>query len=267
MRIINTTIISLYLACFDWAKYRKTKGAVKLNLNLDGDNCIPYDAYIINGNVHDVKELQRLTKETSVIYVMDRGYVDYKFLYGIDVAGSCFVTRMKSTCAFKRVHYNPHKEQQAIVSDVLIALTGNATKKAYPKRLWKIKYKDVETKKIYEFLTNDMEREALEVALLYKARGEVEVFFKWIKQHLKIKSFWGMSMNVVYSQIWVALILTILIWINKTIDGIKASPYELMILMRTTLVTKNSLVALCSHTLKPKPPDFPLPTSGKTTIT
>jgi hypothetical protein len=255
LRIIDATVISLCLARFNWAKYRKSKGAIKLHLNLDGDNCIPFDAYLTDGKVHEAKEMENLTREKGVIYVMDRGYVDYKSLYCIELQGSFFVTRMKSNCAFKRTHNKAHEEDGPVLSDVLIVLTGAAAKKAYPKPLRKIKYKDKETKKVYEFLTNDMEREASEIAAIYKERWEVELFFKWIKQHLKVKSFWGTSENAVYSQIWVALILTILIWINRALDGITASPYELMILMKSALLTKNSLAGLCTNIPDSKPPD------------
>ena len=254
LRIIDASIISLCLKRFDWAKYRKAKGAVKLHLNFDGDSLIPFDAYITNGKVHDVQRLVNLSKETGVIYVMDRGYVDYKLLYNIELGGSYFVTRMKSNSTYKRIKNNPHREG-AVLSDVLIELTGTVTKKNYPKALRKVKYCDPETKKVYEFLTNDLGREAGEIAAIYKERWEVELFFKWIKQHLKIKSFWGTSENAVYSQIWVALILTILLWINKTLDGIKASSYELLIMMKTTLLTKNSLLGLCTNITEPKSPD------------
>jgi len=258
LRVIDATVISLCLARFNWAKYRKAKGAVKLHLNLDGDRCIPFDAYITNGKVHEAKEMENLAREKGVIYAMDRGYVDYKSLYSIELQGSVFVTRMKSNGAFKRVRNNPHKEGGPVLSDVLIEMTGPATKKAYPKRLRKIKYKDAETKKVYEFLTNDMGREAEEIAAIYKERWEVELFFKWIKQHLKVKSFWGTSINAVYSQIWAALILTILVWINRALDGIRASPHELMMLMKSALLTRNSLVGLCTNIVDSKPPDCSL---------
>jgi len=254
LRIIDATVISLCLKRFNWAKYRKSKGAIKLHLNMDGDNCIPFDAYLTDGKVHEAKEMGNLAQQKGVIYVMDRGYVDYKSLYCIELQRSFFVTRMKSNCAFKRTHNNPHKEDGPVLSDVLIELTGGAAKKAYPKPIRKIKYKDKETKKVYEFLTNDMEREASEVAAIYKERWEVELFFKWIKQHLKVKSFWGTSENAVYSQIWVALILTILIWINRALDGITVSPHELMVMMRSALLTKNSLVGLCTNIPDSKPP-------------
>jgi len=161
---------------------------------------------------------------------------------------------MKSNAVFKRTHNNAHKDGSPVLSDVVIELTGAAAKKAYPEPLRKIKYKDKETKKVYEFLTNDMEREASEIAAIYKERWEVELFFKWIKQHLKVKSFWGTSENAVYSQIWVALILTILIWINMTLDGITASPHELMMMMKSALLTKSSLLGLCTNIPYSRPP-------------
>jgi hypothetical protein len=243
---------------FNWARYRKAKGAVKLHLNLNGDTCVPFDACLSNGKVHDVKMMGNLTWETGVIYALDRGYVDYKSLHSIELQGSFFVTRMKRNGAFKRIHNNAHKEGGPILSDVLIELTGVAAKKAYPKPLRKIKYKAPETGKVYEFLTNDIKRDAEEIAAIYKERWEVELFFKWIKQHLKIKSFWGTSINAVYSQIWVALILTILLWMNRTLDGITASPYELMILMKSVLLPKNSLIGLCTNITAPKEPDYSL---------
>jgi hypothetical protein len=247
LRIIDASIISLCLKRFDWAKYRKAKGAIKIHMNLDGDNCIPYDTYITDGKVHDVKQVLNLCQEAGVIYVMDRGYVDYKSLYNIELRGSIFVTRVKKDTAYKTVKTNQHEEDGAVLSDVLIELTGPITKMYYPKRLRKVKYYDKETKKTYEFLTNDLERDAVEIASIYKERWEVELFFKWIKQHLKIKSFWGTSENAVYNQIWVALILTILLWINRTLNGITASAYEVFILIKSALLTKNDLVGLCTN--------------------
>ena len=253
LRIIDASIISLCLARFDWALYRKAKGAVKLHLNLDGDNLIPYEAYLTNGKVHDAKMMNNLTGESGVIYVLDRGYIDYKSLYGIDLQGSFFVTRMKNNGAFKRIKNNPRNNSGPVLSDVLIELTGAVSKRNYPKALRKVKYKDAETGKVYEFLTNDMERPAEEIALIYKERWEVELFFKWIKQHLKIKSFWGTSENAVFTQIWVALILTILLWIARALEGIEASPHELLIMMKAALLSQNSLIGLCTNSLPLKP--------------
>ena len=243
-RIIDMTTIPLCLAKYNWAKYRKAKGAVKLHLSLDGDNFIPINAYLTDGTVHEKNRMGHLTDESGVIYAMDRGYVDYKSLYRIDLNDSVFVTRMKNNCAYKRVGNNFHKADSPIISDVLIVLTGPVTKNNYPKQLRKIKYKVSETGKIYEFLTNDLKCDAQEIAEIYKGRWEVELYFKWIKQHLKLKSFYGTSLNAVSSQIWVALILTILMWIARIIDGITWTANELLIMIRAAIFTKNSLEGL-----------------------
>jgi hypothetical protein len=252
LRIIDATIMSLCISRFDWAKYRKGKGAVKLHLNLDGDNGIPFEAYTTNGSIHDSKTMHRLCHESGVIYALDRGYIDYKSLYNIELRGSIFVTRMKDNTKYIRIKNNSHGESDTILSDVLIELSGPITKTYYPKPLRKIKYRDPDTKKVYEFMTNDMKRKAEEIAAIYKERWDVELFFKWIKQHLKIKSFWGTSENAVYSQIWVALILTILLWINQTLNGLSQSAYELLIMIKAALLTKNSLIGLCTNTPPPK---------------
>jgi hypothetical protein len=153
-------------------------------------------------------------------------YVDYKSLYNIELRGSIFVTHAKSNAAYKRTHNNAHEEGGPIISDVLIELTGPTAKTHYPKPLRKIKHHDKKTSRTYKFLTNDMGRDAQEVADIYKERWGVELFFKGIKQHLKIRSFWGTNENAVYSQIWAALILTILSWINRTVNEIVMSVYE-----------------------------------------
>jgi transposase len=252
LRIIEASIIPLCIGLFDWAKYRASKGALKIHMNLDGDNIMPHDAYLTNGKTHEAQQMHNLCQESSVIYVMDRGFVDYKSLYNIELRESIFVTRVKRNTAYKRVHANPHAKDGPVLSDVLIELTGPKTKTHYPKRLRKIKYQDKETKKVYEFLTNDLERDAQEIADIYKQRWQVELFFKWIKQHLKVKSFWGTSLNAVYSQIWVALILAILLWINKTLNGLSASTYELLIMIKAALLTKNDLMGLCTNITTPK---------------
>jgi hypothetical protein len=159
---------------------------------------------------------------------------------------------MKSNGAYKRVRNNRHEEGGPVQSDVVIALTGAKTKTLYPKELRKIKYYDKETKRVYEFITNDFERSAEDIAGIYKERWEVELFFKWIKQNLKIKSFWGTSENAVCTQIWVALILSILLWICRTLDGIQATSHDLLVMLKTTLLTKNTLLGLCTNTAPPR---------------
>jgi transposase len=183
---------------------------------------------------------------------MDRGYVDYKSLYCIELQGSIFVTRVKSNSAYRRIKSKPHEEGGPILSDELIELTGTITRTYYSAPLRKIKYHDKGTGKTYEFLTNDLGSDALQIAAIYKERWQVELFFKWIKQHLRVKSFWGTSKNAVHSQIWAALILTILLWINKTLSGIVMSAYEMLIMIKSTLLTKNNLTGLCTNISSPK---------------
>ena len=255
LRIIDASIISLCLSMFNWAKYRKSKGAIKLHMNLDGDCLMPYEACLTVGNVHDSEQMNNLCQESGVIYVMDRGYLTFKSLYTIERQGSIFVTRLKSNTRYKKVKENAHKEGGPILSDVLIELSWPMSKENYPKLLRKVKYRDPETKKQYEFLTNDMEREAEEIAAIYKERWQVELFFKWLKQNLKIKSFWGTSINAVYSQIWVALILSILLWINTALNGIDVSAHKLLVMLKSTLLTKNTLDGLCTNSSPPKPMD------------
>jgi IS4 transposase len=218
---------------------------------------MPFDAYLSTGKVHDVHGMAELCDESGVMRtrgpnVLDRGYVDYNSLYTIELQGSIFVTRMKRNGAYKRIKNNPHEKDGPILSDVLIQLTGSKTRKLYPKPIRKIKYYDAEYHHTYEFITNDLEMTAQEIADIYKRRWQVELFFKWIKQNLKIKSFWGTSKNAVYSQIWVALIISVLLWICKTADGIPASARQILQMMKTTLLSKGSVLELC--TAKPPPP-------------
>jgi hypothetical protein len=251
LRIIDASTISLCLSKFDWAAYRKAKGAVKVHLNLDGDNLMPYDAYLTCGKVHDVHGMVVLCREPGMIYVLDRGYVDYKSLYDIELNGSFFVTRMKSNGKYERVRNNPHDEDGPVLSDVVIQMTGTQTRKQYPKELRKVRYYDKEFHHTYEFITNNFTLTAQEIADIYKARWQVELFFKWIKQNLKIKSFWGTSENAVFTQIWVALILSVLLWICRTLDGITHSAHQLLQMVKTTLLSKGSISELCTNTAPP----------------
>jgi IS4 transposase len=201
--------------------------------------------------------MAELCGESGVIYVFDRGHVDYKSLYSIDLQGSTFVARMKSNGAYKRTKNNPHDRNTAIRSDVLIQLTGAKTRKQYPKPIRKIKHYDKEYHHAYEFIANNLERGAQDIADLYKRRWQVELFFKWIKQNLKIKSFWGTSKNAVFSQIWAALIISVLLWICKTLDGITSSANQILQMIKTTLLSKSSIPELCAN--KPPPPKIASP--------
>jgi len=257
LRIIDSTVISVGIKKMPWAHFRKTKGAVKIHTLLDGDNFFPLDAWITNGKVHDVKSMPRLCNEEGVLYVMDRGYVNYKSLYDIDLRGSRFVTRAKSNAAFKRIKNLKHDKDGPVISDVVIELTGHSVRRAYRKPLRKVKYRDSESKKIYEFITNDFESSAQTIADIYKERWQVELFFKFLKQNLRVKTFWGTSENAVLMQLWVALIVSILLWIKKTLDGIADTVHRILQKLKTTLLSKGSLLSLCSNTPPPLiPPDL-----------
>jgi hypothetical protein len=257
LRIIDASVISLCLATCDRASYRRAKGAVKLHLNLDGDSLIHYDAYLSRGKVHDVHGMAELCDESGVIYVPDQGYVDYKSLYNIELQGSTYVPRMKSNGAYKRVKNNRHEKGGAIIPDVLIRLTGSKTKTYYPKPIRKIKYYDREYHHTYEFIISNMEMGTQEIADIYKRRWQVELFFKWIKQNLKIKSFRGTSENAVFSRIWVALIISVLLWICRTLDGVVASAHQILQMIKTTLLSKGSVLGLSAN--KPPPPKIVSP--------
>jgi len=259
LRIIDSSVISLCLSKFDWAKYRKTKGAVKLHMNLDGDSLIPLNAYISDGKLHDVNAMHWLCEESGVIYVLDRGYVDFKSLYCIELQGSKFVTRMKSNCTYKKIKCISEHSDGPVIADIEIELAGIKTKENYPQHLRKVRFHDKEYNRTYEFLTNDFELSAQEIADIYKERWQVELFFKWIKQHLKVKTFWGTSRNAVLSQIWVALIGSILLWICRTLEGIKSNAHELLNMMRTTLLTKGTISGLPNEDNAPPPLDASQP--------
>jgi hypothetical protein len=164
---------------------------------------------------------------------------------------------MKSNGAYKRIKNNPHEKDGPIISDVLIRLTGSKTKKSYPKPIRKIKYYDKEYHHTYEFITNNVEMGAREIADIYKRRWQVELFFKWIKQNLKIRSFWGTGENAVFSQIRVVLIISVLLWICRTFDGIIASGHQILHMIKTALLSKGSIAELCTN--KPPPPKIASP--------
>jgi hypothetical protein len=252
LRIIDSTTLPLCLAKCPWAVFKQAKGAAKIHLKLDGNSLMPLDACLTNGKVHDVKKLLWLCDESGVIYVLDRGYVDYKSLYSMELNGSLFVTRMKSNGVYKRVKILKHDDNANVISDILIELTENMTKKQYPKQLRKIKYRDPETNRVYEFITNDLKRDAQEVADIYKERWQIELFFKWMKQNLNIKTFWGTSENAVYTQIWIALIISVLLWICKAVDGITDTMSQLLHKMKTTLLSRQSILELCSNRPPPR---------------
>src|SRR5438105_9261971 len=208
---LDSTTIDLCLSLFPWAKFRKTKGAVKMHTLLDLHGNIPTFISITSGKVHDVNILDEILPEAGAFYVMDRGYVDFERLYVFTLSAAFFVVRTKSNVLLQRRYSHSVDRTTGVRSDHTVILTAIDSAKAYPDALRRISYLDVETRKRFKFLTNNFTLPALTIALIYKARWQVELFFKWIKQHLRIKSFYGTSENAVKTQIWIAVSVYVLV--------------------------------------------------------
>lgn len=220
----DSTTIDLCLNLFPWAKFRKKKGAIKAHTLIDLDGNIPAWIFITEGSVHDVNALDHLPIEAGAFYVMDKGYVDFKRLYRMTSESATWITRAKDNMKFKRLYSAATDRSTGVICDQTIVLLGFYSKKDYPDKMRRIKYKDFETNITYEFITNNFKTEATTICKLYKQRWQVELFFKWIKQNLRIKVFYGTSKNAVYTQIWIAISVYILIAIIKKELN---SPYSL----------------------------------------
>ncbi|MFH2104883.1 MAG: IS4 family transposase [Parcubacteria group bacterium] len=246
--VIDSTTIDLCLNIFGWAEFRRTKAAVKLHTLLCLRGNIPALFRISSGKVHDVNFLDILNFEAGAYYVMDRGYLDYERLLTIHRSGAFFVTRAKSNTAFKRLYSNPVDKEAGIRCDQVIHFTGYRAIKKYPDKLRRIKYFDKETSRYYVFLTNNFNVDAKVVADLYKYRWQVELFFKWIKQHLKIKAFWGYSANAVKTQICIAICSYLIVAIMKKKLNINRNLYEILQILSVSLFDKTGLFKLISET-------------------
>jgi transposase len=212
---LDSTTIDLCLSLFPWASFRKHKGAIKLHTLLDLRGNIPFFIKITDGLVHDVNILDELIPEPGSFYIMDRGYLDFARLYYLQQYSSFFVIRAKSNLQFRRLYSNPIDKSTGIKCDQTILLTGFYPSKDYPDKLRRVKYYDNVNDKNLTFLTNNFILPALTIAKLYKSRWQIELFFKWIKQHLRIKSFYGTSENAVKTQIWIAISIYVLVAIVK----------------------------------------------------
>jgi uncharacterized protein DUF4372/DDE family transposase len=234
----DSTTIDLCLALFPWAHFRQTKGAIKLHtlLNLRGN--IPEFLAISAGKLHDVKALDWLCPVAGAYYVVDRGYLDFARLFRFQQAGAFFVTRAKANLQYARRYSHPVGTTPGIRCDQTIVLTGPKTATLYPLPLRRIRYTDPETGKRLVFLTNDFALPAVTIAHLYKARWQVELFFKWIKQHLRIKAFYGTSANAVKTQVWVAVSVYVLVAIVKKRLGLPQSLYTILQVLSVTLFEK-----------------------------
>jgi transposase len=235
---LDSTTIDLCLSLFPWAHFRSTKAAVKMHTLLDLRGNIPSFIHISDGKLHDVHALDLLLPEAGAIYVMDRGYVDFTRLYVLHRAGAFFVTRAKSNLDAHRVYSAPNDRASGIIADQTIALDGKATSKDYPDHLRRVRFKDPESEKTLVFLTNQFALPAASICALYKSRWQVELFFKWIKQHLRIKRFYGTSDNAVKTQIWIAVSVYVLVAIVKKRLALEASLYTLLQIFSVTLFEK-----------------------------
>jgi hypothetical protein len=232
---LDSTTIDLCLALFPWARFRQNKGAVKMHTLLDLHGNIPTCVWISNGKLADVKILDELVVQAGSFYVMDRGYVDFQRLRRLTAASAFFVTRTKDNILLNRRYSRPVAPDTGVRSDHIVVLATARSRKHYPEVLRRIRYYDEKTKRYLVFLTNNFDLPALMIAQLYKARWQVELFFKWIKQHLRIKAFYGTSMNAVKTQIWIAITTYVLISIVKKELGLSASIYQILQVVSVTV--------------------------------
>lgn len=244
---LDSTTIDLCLALFPWARFRKTKGAVKLHTLLDLRGSIPTFIHISDGKLGDVNVLDLLAFEAGSFYVMDRGYIDFARLYVMHQAQSFFVTRAKSNLQYQRVYSHPLDKATGLRCDQTIRLTGLKASKDFPIHLRRVKFYDAKHDKLLVFLTNNFDLPALTIADLYRCRWQVELFFKWIKQHLRIKAFFGTSENAVKTQVWIAISAYVLVAIVKKRLKSDASLYTILQILSLTLFEKTPLIQLLEN--------------------
>jgi len=240
----DSTTIDLCLSVFWWAKFRKYKGGIKLHTLFDINTQIPAFVHITPASVHDVNAMDALLFETNAYYILDRGYVDYTRLYRITQHSATFVVRAKSNLKFNRMYSRKHDKSTGVKSDQVGKLSGYYVSKEYPAKLRRVKFYDIETERTFVFLTNNLELTAEQVAFLYKNRWQVELFFKWIKQHLKIKAFWGTSENAVRIQVYSAIIAYCIVAIVGAKLKIKRSTYEILQVLGISLLDKTPVKEL-----------------------
>lgn len=238
---LDASTIDLCLSVFPWARFRKTKAAIKLHTLLDLRGDIPTFIWITDGKVHDVNVLDHLIPEPGAIYIMDRAYLDFKRLYQMHQNSAVFVTRSKNNTGLRRIYSNKVDKTTGIKCDQAVVPTGFYTKKDYPEKLRRIKYFDKEKSRSFVFLTNQFTLPALTITELYRHRWRVELFFKWIKQHLRIKKFFGTSENAVKTQIWIAISTYVLVAIMKKRLKIDHSLYTILQILSISLFEKKMI--------------------------
>lgn len=244
---LDSTTIELCMTLFPWAKFRSTKAGIKLHTVVDLKGNIPSFVYITDARVSDVKALDVIVFEPGAFYIMDRGYLDFSRLYAIHTSRSFFVTRAKHNTKLRRIYSKPvtnEEKKHGVCCDQIVILTGQKARKYYPEKLRRVKYYDAEHDHYYVFLTNNFILSAPMIAELYKYRWQVELFFKWIKQHLKVQSFWGYSENAVKTQIWIAIASYALVAIIKKELCLSQSMNEILQILSISLFDKMALIGL-----------------------
>ena len=243
---LDSTTIDLCLSLFPWATFRKRKGAIKLHTLLDLHGTIPSVIIITHGKVHDVTILDQLLPEAGAIYILDRGYLDFGRLYSLHQALAFFVMKAKSNFNCKRLYSQPVNKSTGVQCDQIVVLKGFYAHKDYPEKLRRIRYIDAETNKRFIFLTNNFVLPALTIAQLYHCRWQIELFFKWIKQHLRIKAFYGTTENAVKTQIWIAITVYVLVAIIKKQLNLELSLYTILQILSVTLFEKTPILRALS---------------------
>jgi len=251
---LDTTTIDLCLSVFPWAVFRTAKAAIKLHTLLDLRGNIPTFIHISDGKVHEVNILDQLLPEPGAFYIMDRGFLDFERLYRFHEAGSFFVIRGKSNLKVQRRYSHPVDRTTGLICDQSVVLTGFYSHRGFEAPLRRIRFKDPETAKTLIFLTNNFVLPAFTITELYRCRWQVELFFKWIKQHLRIKAFFGTSENAVRSQIWIAVSAYVLVAIVKKRLHLSASLYEILQILSLTMFEKIPLDQLLAQTMSDKIP-------------
>jgi hypothetical protein len=251
---LDATTIDLCLSLFPWAEFRQTKSAIKLHTLLDLRGNIPTFIHISEGKVHEVNILDELLPEAGAIYVMDRGYLDFYRLHDLTEALAFFVIRAKSNLACRRLYSAPAERDRGLLCDQTIKLTGPTSAKYYPSKLRRIKVRDLETGKVIVLLTNNFKLPAATIAKLYRCRWQIELFFKWVKQNLRIKAFYGTSENAVKTQIWIAVTVYLLVAIMKKRHQIEASLYTILQVLSVSSFERiniNQLLAKSNYKSEP----------------
>jgi transposase len=249
---LDSTTIDLCLSLFPWARFRKHKAAIKLHTLMDLKGAIPTFIRITDGKVHDVNILDELALEPGAIYVMDRGYLDFARLFTFTQNISTFVTRAKTNFNYRRLHYRQVDKTTGLRCDQTIMLNGFYPSRDYPAALRRIGYFDVETNKKFVFLTNNFSLEAITITQLYKRRWQIEIFFKWIKQNLRIKTFFGTTINAVKTQIWIAISVYVLVAIVKKELKIRLSLSEILQILSIVLFEKVPITQVLTKTISQK---------------